>query len=158
MEKYFLSRIQRENGVFSDGVEVHDTIDSALRSYWGRAKNAYGKNPAITFMQLKIKQGGNTLKKYDMTWKAENETENVFFLQHVRLDGEAFDKNIDPYESLDLAKADFASQMEYGYNNPKFPGVSFVSCMITDLFSNGIELMDETWEKQEEQPEPEPAE
>lgn len=158
MDKFFLHRIQKENGNFSDGIEVHDTLGSAVLSYWGRAKLAYGKNPAITFMSLKIKDGaGEIVKGFEMAWKAESETENMFFLHHVRLDGTAFSKDVDHYESLDLAKADFAMQMEFGYGNTKHPNVSYVSCMITDLLSRGLVLEDDTWEKIVE-PEPEPAE
>lgn len=157
MEKYFLHRIQKENGVFTDGVEVHDTLDSAKLAYWGRAKLAYGKT-AITFMSLKIKdRAGEIVKGFEMAWKAASETENTYFLHHVRLDGETFDKNIDSYESLELAKADFASQMEYGYGNTKHPNVSYVSCYISDLLSGTLVLEDDTWEKVvEPTPEPEP--
>lgn len=163
MEKFFLHRIQKENGNFSKGIEIHDTLDSAVLSYCGRAKLAYGKNPAITFMSLKIKDGTGKIAKasdgtpYEMAWKAESETENVFFLHHVRLDDATYDKNIDPYDSEEIAKADFASQMEYGFGNTKHPKVTYVSCCVTDVLSGGLELMDSTWEKATE-PEPEPAE
>ena len=159
MDKYFLHRIQKENGVYSFGVEVHDTLDSAALSYYGREKLAYGKT-AVTFMSLKIKNGsGEVVKPYEMAWKADSETENKFFLSHVRLDNAVFDKNIDPYDSLDIAKADFASQMEYGHGNTKHDKVTYVSCMITDLLSGGLVLKEATWEKVvEPTPEPETAE
>ena len=54
IEKYFMHRIQKENGSFSKGIEIHDTLDSAILSYHGRMKLAYGANPAITFMDCKI--------------------------------------------------------------------------------------------------------
>ena len=161
MNKYFFHRIQKENGTFSKGIEVHDTLDSAKLAYLGRAKLAYGKT-AVTFMSLKIKDGAGKIARasdgspYEMAWKAESETENVFFLHHLRLDDETYDKNIDPYDSEEIAKADFASQMEYGFGNTKHPKVTYVSCCVTDMLSGGLELMDSTWEKATE-PEPEPA-
>lgn len=149
--KFFLHRIQKENGAFSKGVEVHNTLGSAKLSFWGRMKTAYGKNPAITYVSCKITDGnGNVVRPFDMTWKADSETENAFFLHHIRLDGATFDKDIDVLNSFDTARGDFAAQMEYGYNNPRFPGVSIVSCMITDFLSGGMVLMDETWVKPEE--------
>ena len=50
MEKYFMHRIQKENGVFSKGIEVHDTLDAAKLSFWGRMKLAYGNKAGITFV------------------------------------------------------------------------------------------------------------
>ena len=92
---------------------------------------------------------------YNMAWKAESETENIFFLHHIRLDGEAWDKAIDAESEFDPARADFAAQMEYGYGNPRHPNVSFVSDKVTDLLSGGMILMDGCWAKQEEAPAPE---
>lgn len=153
MEKYFLHRIQKENGTFNKGVEVHNTLDSAKLAFWGRMKLAYGKNPAITFMSCKITDSnGNTLRDYDKVWKSDSEIENKFFLHHIRLDGEAFDKNIDVLDSFNTACGDFAAQMEYGYGNAQHPKVAFVSCQITDVLSGNMKLMGETWIKPEETP------
>lgn len=150
MEKYFMHRIQKDNGVYTKGIEVHDTLDSAVLSFWGRMKTGFGKS-TVTFVSCKITDSnGKTVDGYDMTWKADSENVNVFFLHHIRLDGETFDKAIDILNSIDTARGDFAAQMEYGYNNPKYPNVSFVSCMITDLLSGGMELMTGTWNKKEE--------
>lgn len=154
MGKYFLHRVQKQDGTFSKGIEIHDTLDSARLSFWGRMKTAYGKEPSITFVSCAITDtGGNVIAPYDMTWAAEGETENKFFLHHIRLDGETFSKDIDVLDSVDTAKGNFAAQMEYGYNNSGFPNVSFVSCHITDLLSGGMVLMQETWLKPEETPE-----
>ena len=160
MEKYFLHRIQKESGAFSKGIEIHDTLESAVLSYWGRVKLAYGKSPAITFMSCRITDGsGNVVGKYNMKWKTEEEDENKFFLHYIRLDGETFSKDIDILDSFDTARADFAAQMEYGYENVRHPNVTFVSCCITDLFSGEVTLANETWElvvEPEPEPEPEP--
>lgn len=162
MEKFFLHRIQKENGNYSKGIEIHDTMDAAILSYWGRAKLAYGKNPSITFMYLKITDGsGNVVaregRQYRMAWAAESEKTNKFFLHHIRLEGETFSKDIDqPMDAIGPAYAEFASQMEYGYGNPRHADVSYVCCCITDMLSGGMDLDAGCWEKAVE-PEPEPA-
>ena len=51
--KYFMHRIQLESGSFSKGIEIHDTLDSAILAFWGRMKLAYDAS-AITFMSCKI--------------------------------------------------------------------------------------------------------
>ena len=163
MEKYFMHRIQKENGALDKGIEIHDTLDAAVLSFWGRLKLAYGKNPNITFMHCMITDAdGNVVlapdgSPYNMTWKAESETENTFFLHHIRLDEKSWDKAIDAESDFDLARTDFAAQMEYGYGNTHHPNVSFVSDKVTDLMSGGLILMDGCWSKAEPAPEPEPA-
>ena len=152
--KYFLHRIQKANGTFSKGIEIHDTLDSARVSFWGRMKLGYGKSEN-TFVSCKIiDENGSVVKPYDMAWlKPGEETENKFFLHHVRKDGETTSKDIDVLDSLDTAYGDFAAQMEYGYNNTQHPNVTLVSCQITDMMSGGMVLLEETWNKPETEPE-----
>ena len=152
---YYLHRIQREGANFQKGVEVHETLDSALLAYWGRMKLGYGKTDN-DFVSCKITDdSGNVVK--EQTWlKSGEQGANKFFLHHIRKDGNSYDKNIDILDSIDAAKGDFAAQMEYGYGNPQHANVSFVSCYITDLLSGGMVLMDETWVKPQPEPEPEP--
>ena len=147
---YLMSRIQRENGNFTTGFEVHDTLEAAQLSFWGRMKLAYGKSNN-DFVSCKIiDENGEIVKPYDMTWKAPGDEENRFFLHHIRKNGEVFDdKAIDNLDSLDLATGNLAALMEYGYSNPKFPNVSLVFCMITDLLSGGMVLNHAAWVKQE---------
>jgi len=155
IEKYFLHRIQIEGGSFAKGIEVHDSLDSAILSFWGRMKLAYGANPNITFMSCKITDGsGNTVSPYNLTWGGTDEPENRFFMHHIRLDGETFSKDIDICETFDLARSSYAACMEYGYNNTRHPNVNFVSCQITDMSGSVMLPFDETWVK----PEPEPEE
>ena len=155
-EKYFLHRIQEENNVFSKGIEVHDTMDAAILSFWGRMKLAYGGNPAITFMSCKITDvNGAAVAPYDLTWNASAEHENKIFLHHIRLDGETFSKDIDICASFDAACAAFAAHMEYGYNNPRHADVSFVSCEITDRSGTVLQPFAKTWVKPEPEPETE---
>lgn len=152
---YFLHRIQKNDGAFTKGIEVHDTPDAAIRSFWGRVKTGYNnpQNPNMTFVSCKITDSnGNVYGNYSKTWlKPEEYAANVFFLHSIRKDGDTYTKAIDPYGDFDSAMVAYASAMEYGYNNPNHPGVTFVSCDITDLLSGGMSLISDTWTK----PEPE---
>ena len=152
---YYLHRIQISKDSVQKGIEVHDTLDAALLSYWGRVKTGYGKSEYY-FVSCKITDdNGNVVK--EMAWLDNGELpENKFFLHHIRKDGDDTDKAIDVLDSVDTAKGNFAEQMEYGYNNSKHPDVSYVSCMITDLLSGGLVLMKETWAKPSLEPTPEP--
>ena len=152
MEKYFLHRIQIQNGTLSKGIEVHDTLAAAILSFHGRMKLAYGANPDVTFMSCKITDGsGIVLSGYNETYNA-NPGVNAFYLHYIRKDGDTITKGIDACASYGAAKAALHGQMEYGYDNTRFPGVNYVSCMITDM--TGTVFMPETWEKASE-PEPE---
>ena len=94
-------------------------------------------------------EGGNIISGYNETYCAD--VGNTFYAHYIRLDGETYTKGIDACESFGAAKVSHHAQMEYGYNNSRFPNVSFVSCMITD--STGAVIMPETWRRQEEEPE-----
>lgn len=151
-----MHRIQRENGTYTKGIEVHETLDAALLSFWGRMKLAYGKS-GNDFVSCKITDAnGNIVKK--ATWKQNTQEDNKFFLRHIRVDGDTVDKGIDILDSIDTAKGDLAVQMEYGYGNTRYPNVKFVCCYITDLLSGGMVLQHEAWSKPQEEPETEPAE
>ena len=154
--KYFLHRIQKEDGAFSKGIEVHDTLNAAVLSFWGRMKYGYDNptKPGMTFVSCKVTDSnGNVVGKYDMTWLKEGaEEENVFFMHHIRKDGETFSKDIDVCESREEALRLLAAAMEYGYENSKYPNVTFDSCMITDLMSGGMVLFEDTWIKAEAEP------
>ena len=151
MEKYFLHRIQQENSTYVKGIEVHDTLDAAVLSFWGRMKLAYGAS-GITFMSCKITDSnGSVIRPYDLTWLANTEEPNAYFMHHIRLDGETFTKDIDICASYDAACAAYAAQMEYGFNNSKHPSVTFVSCEVVDKHGDVMEPFNGTWAK----PEPE---
>ena len=156
VEKYFFHRIQEENGTLSKGIEVHDTLDAAVLSFWGRMKLAYNSSSAIKYMSCKITDGtGNTVAPYDMTWIGNEEDNDLYFLHYIRKDGENFTKGIDNYDSFDAARVAFATQMEYGYGNTKHPNVEFVSCEITAQNGMVMTPFDKTWVKPEPEPEPE---
>lgn len=155
-EKYFMHRIQEENNVFSKGIEIHNTKEAAILSFWGRMKLAYGGNPAITFMSCKITDiDGNVVAPYNLTWNADPEFENKFFMHHIRLDGTTYSKDIDVCATFDAARSAYAACMEYGYNNTRHPNVTFVSCEITDKTGSVMTPFDETWKSAEPEPEPE---
>lgn len=150
MEKYFMHRIQEANGAYSKGIEIHDTLDSAVLSFWGRMKLAYGTSD-VTFMSCKITDSnGSVIRPYDITWKADPDEANAYFFHHIMLDGQAFSKDIDLCESFDAARSAYAAQMEYGYNNSKHSNVSFVSCEITNKRGEVMEPFNGTWVKPEE--------
>lgn len=148
-EKYFLHRIQLENGEFAKGIEVHDSVEDAIRSFWGRMKLGFDnpQKPGMNFVSCKITDAsGNVVKAYDMTWKRTGaELPEKVFMHHIRKTGETFSKDINICDTQDAAMVAYATELEYGYNNPRFTDVSFVSCEITDM--NGASFMPETWAK-----------
>lgn len=158
--KYFLHRIQEENGSVSKGIEVHDTLDSAILSYWGRMKLAFNANPNIHYVSCKITDtNGAVIAPYKFTWKGNTSLfKDKYFMHYIRLDGETFTKNIDVCDSFNQAIASYAAQMEYGYNNPNHPNVSFVSCLVEDQYGAIMTPYNGTWKLPEPEPEPEPEE
>lgn len=158
-EKYFLHRIQEEGGVFSKGIEIHDTLDAAILSFWGRIKLGYNnpQKPNMNYVSCKIKDiNGNVIAPYNLTWtRAIEAFANKYFMHHVRYDGDTPNKDIDICDTFDAARVAFASAMEYGYNNPNHSNVKMVSCEITDIYGNVMTPFDETWLKPEPEPEPE---
>ena len=155
-QKYYMHRIQKEDGAFSKGIEVHDTKDAAILSFWGRMKLGYNnpQHSTLTLVSCKITDiNGAVVDKYDLTWMKDAGSE--FFMHHIRLDGETYSKDIDICETFDEAIGAFAAAMEYGYNNPKFPNVQLVSCMITDRNGAIMNPFNETWRVPDPEPEPE---
>ena len=156
---YLLHRIQKENGSFSKGIEIHEDLNDAIRAYWGRVKTGYNNPdfPGMTFISVKITdEVGNVISGYESTWLKEREA-NAFFLHHVQNNNGNITKDIDILPTQDAAIVSMATHMEYGYENPKFPKVSLVYCEITDILS-GFVLDKATWQKPEPEPEPEPEE
>lgn len=144
-----MHRIQIVNGTITKGIEVHDTKDAAVLSFWGRMKTGFGnpQNPGQTFISCKITdKSGNVIRPYEMSWG----NTDLFFLHHIRRDRETFNKDIDACETFDEARRTYADQMEYGYNNPNHSDVTFVSCEITDRSGSAIDPFCETWEKSSE--------
>lgn len=78
------------------------------------------------------------------------------FMHRIKEENGTFDKGIEVHDTYEAAKASYHAYLgAYAYDNPKFPKVNYVSCMITDI--SGMVLMQETWIRTDPQPEPEPA-
>lgn len=158
MDKYFMHRIKEENGTITAGIEVHDTKDSAIRSFHGYMKQGYGNPdfPNITFVACFVENPlGGIEPEYDALWSLDG-GENKFFFHHTRQENGVISKAIDAYNSMEEAEYRFHAEMEYGYGNPNHPNVTYQSCKITEKLSRLV-LKDETWVKPEEPtPEPEP--
>lgn len=160
MEKFFMHRIKKEGGVFTCGIEIHDTLESAVKSFHGYMKQGFGNPsfPNITFVNCFVQDGaGRILPECAASWVKPGEKLNRIFLHHIREENGTASKAIDVLDDMEAALYRFHEEMEYGYNNPNHPRVTYQSCMITELLSP-VTLQSETWEKpQEPEPEPEAA-
>ena len=73
--------------------------------------------------------------------------EDKFFLHRIRKDGDNYTTGIEVHDSLDAAIQSFHSQMKMAYNNPSYPNMVYVSCMVTDEEDKVVEGYNETWNK-----------
>ena len=71
--------------------------------------------------------------------------ENKFFLHRIRKDGDNYTMGIEVHDTLDAAIQSFHSQMKMAYNNPSYPNMKYVSCMVTDGQGNVVQDYNETW-------------
>lgn len=74
--------------------------------------------------------------------------ENKFFLHRIRKDGDAYTTGIEVHNTLDAAIQSFHSQMKMAYNNPSYPNMKYVSCMVTDEEDKIVPGYNETWSKE----------
>ena len=74
--------------------------------------------------------------------------EDKFFLHRIRKDGDSYTTGIEVHDSLDAAIQSFHSQMKMAYNNPSYPNMTYVSCMVTDQNDNIVPGYNETWAKE----------
>ena len=74
--------------------------------------------------------------------------ENKFFLHRIRKDGDNYTCGIEVHDTLDAAIQSFHSQMKMAYNNPSYPNMKYVSCMVTDEQDNIVPGYNETWNKE----------
>ena len=75
--------------------------------------------------------------------------ENKYFMHRIKKDGDSWDKGIEIHDSFESAKASYHAYLgAYAYNNSKQPNVTYVSCMITDIYGNVVSGMQEAWQKQ----------
>lgn len=147
--KFFLHRIRKDGGTYTTGIEVHDTLDAAIKSFHSQMKMAYNNPsyPNMTYVSCMVTdESDNIISKYNETWNKEKVHD--FFVHYIRHDGENYTKGIDVQADYGDACRSYHTQMEYGYNNNKFPNITMVSSKITG--SSGIVHKGETWTKPEE--------
>lgn len=145
--KFFLHRIRKDNGAYAVGIEVHDTLDSAIRGFHGQMKMAYNNPsyPNITYVSCMVTdENDEVVPGYNETWSKEKV--NDFFVHYIRHDGESYAKGIDIKTNYGGACYSYHTYLEYGYNNTKFPNVTLVSNKITS--GSGLTLKNETWIKE----------
>ena len=147
--KFFLHRIRKDGDNYTTGIEVHDTLDAAIKSFHSQMKMAYN-NPSYPNMKyvscMVTNEQDEVLPNFNETWNGENT--NVFFVHYIRHDGENYTKGIDVCEDYGAACRNLHTQMEYGYGNSKFPNVTFVASKITS--DRGFAHKAESWTKSEE--------
>ena len=81
-QKYFLHRIQIEHGNVVKGIEVHDTLDPAILSFWGRMKLGYNnpQHPNLILVSCKITDmNGNIIEPYNMIWQKNDIPKQMVF-------------------------------------------------------------------------------
>jgi hypothetical protein len=71
--------------------------------------------------------------------------EDKFFLHRIRKDGDTYICGVEVHPTRDSAIQSFHSQMKMAYNNPSYPNMKYVSCMVTDEEDNVIPGYNETW-------------
>ena len=147
-EKYFMHRIKKENNAYTKGIEVHDTLDSAIGSFHAYMKQGYNNpnNPDLTYVSCKVTDvDGSIYPDFDESWVKEGEEITDFFLHHIKEDNGNFTKDIDICTDIESARSSFHDYMAYGYGNSKFPNVNYVFCMITGMY--GSVEKKENWNK-----------
>ena len=144
--KFFLHRIRKDGDSYNCGIEVHDTLDSAIQSFHSQMKMAYN-NPSYPNMKyvscMVTDEEDKVVPGYNETWNKEKIRD--FFVHYIRHDGDTYSKGIDVKSDYGEACRSYHTQLEYGYGNSKFPNISFVASKITN--SNGIAHKSEAWTK-----------
>ena len=148
--KFFLHRIRKDGDNYTTGIEVHDTLDAAIKSFHSQMKMAYN-NPSYPNMKyvscMVTNEQDEIIPNFNETWS--NESIRDFFVHYIRHDGENYTKGIDVNADYGTACRNLHTQMEYGYSNSKFPNVTFVSSKITS--NRGFIHKQESWTKEETQ-------
>ena len=144
--KFFLHRIRKDNGTYTAGIEVHDTLDAAIQSFHGQMKMAYNNSlyPNTTFVSCMVTdEADNIVPLHDETWSGEDI--NDFYVHYIRHDGNTYTKGIEVCPNYAAALRSFHTHMEYGYGNSKFPNVTFVACKVVG--ASGAVYKQEGWVK-----------
>lgn len=147
-DKFFLHRIRKDGDTYSAGIEVHDTLDSAIQSFHSQMKMAYN-NPSYPNMKyvscMVTDESDNIVPGYNETWGTKNVQD--FFMHYIRHDGDTYTKGIDVCSDYATACRSFHTQMEYGHGNSRFPNITMVASKITG--SSGYAHKSESWTKAE---------
>lgn len=142
--KFFLHRIRMDGDSYTAGIEVHDTLDSAIQSFHSQMKMAYN-NPSYPNMKyvscMVTDEADNVVPDYNETWSKEKI--NDFFVHYIRHDGDNYTKGIDVKSDYSDACRAYHTYMEYGYGNSRFPNITFVSSKIAN--NNGLVHKGESW-------------
>ena len=147
--KFFLHRIRKDGENYTTGIEVHDTLDSAIQSFHSQMKMAYNNPsyPNMTYVSCMVTdENDQVLSDYNETWNKEKVRD--FFVHYIRHDGGNYTKGIDVQPDYGAACRSFHTHMEYGYNNSKFPNITMVSSKIAN--SSGLIHKNGVWIKPEE--------
>lgn len=148
-DKFFLHRIRKDGENFNAGIEVHDTLDSAIQGFHSQMKMAYN-NPSYPNMQyvscMVTDEEDHVVPGFNETWGEENVSN--FFVHYIRHTGDTYTKGINISSSYASALRDFHTQMEYGYGNSKFPTITLVASKITG--ASGTAHKSESWTKKEQ--------
>jgi len=145
-DKFFLHRIRKDNGNYTTGIEVHDTLDAAIQSFHSQMKMAYNNPsyPNMTYVSCMVTdENDNIIQGYNETWNKEKVHD--LFVHYIRHDGGNYTKGIDVQSDYGSAYRTYHTYMEYGYGNSRFPNMTLVSSKITS--SSGLALKNETWIK-----------
>lgn len=148
--KFFLHRIRKDGGTYTTGIEVHDSLDAAIKSFHSQMKMAYNNPsyPNMTYVSCMVTdENDGVVPGYNETWNKEKVHD--FFVHFIRHDGENYTKGIDVQSNYGDACRSYHTQMEYGYSNSKFPNVTLVSSKITN--GSGLSHKSETWVKAEQE-------
>jgi hypothetical protein len=99
-------------------------------------------NPNITYISCMVTDSNdNIISNYNETWNKEKVRD--FFVHYIRHEGNNYVKGIDVKSNYGDACRMYHTYMEYGYNNTKFPNVTFVASKITN--SSGLVHKGEAW-------------
>jgi hypothetical protein len=146
--KFFLHRIRKDGDNYTTGIEVHDSLDSAIQSFHSQMKMAYN-NPSYPNMKyvscMVTDEEDNVVSGYNETWSKEKVRD--FFVHYIRHDGDNYAKGIDVQSDYGAACRSYHTHMEYGFGNSKFPNITFVSSKIVN--GSGLVHKSEEWTAEE---------
>ena len=145
--KFFLHRIRKDGDTYNCGIEVHDTLDSAIQSFHSQMKMAYNNPsyPNMTYVSCMVTdEEDKIVPGYNETWN-KDKTVHDFFVHYIRHDGDNYSKGIDVKSDYGEACRSYHTYLEYGYGNTRFPNISFGANKIT--ISSGLAHKSEAWPK-----------